>query len=298
MVPDGYLYSRQPHTTVDVAARLVHHHERAFLGATRVQFEIRPDNSLCIHATHSNVLAQVKDSMSDRVHELKQRQLEVVHTTQEFAVAVAAAERLEEGAGEEMLRLAAINGRHKQRIAELEQSLHVCVEAEQVQRTAILLPGVQTHVSFLSPPSVLVWCPQADLIAPAVETKDTETVLHTELVGRCYEAGIGVPVNKSEAKRMYALAAESGDAHGQAWTCLYGDAKASGLDSAEAAVHVLRREADQGAHSAQNMLGVCYEQGKGVAQDHKEAVRWFQLAADQGHIDAQSSLRRARARVL
>mmetsp|Transcript_42301 Transcript_42301/g.103306 ORF Transcript_42301/g.103306 Transcript_42301/m.103306 type:complete len:573 (-) Transcript_42301:125-1843(-) len=51
-----------------------------------------------------------------------------------------------------------------------------------------------------------------------------------------------------------------------------------------------RRKADQGDADAQYNLAVCYDEGKGVAQDLKEAAKWFQKAADQGDGDAQFSL--------
>ena len=34
---------------------------------------------------------------------------------------------------------------------------------------------------------------------------------------------------------------------------------------------------------AQCNLGVCYKNGDGVSKDSKEAVRYYRLAADQGH---------------
>ena len=41
---------------------------------------------------------------------------------------------------------------------------------------------------------------------------------------------------------------------------------------------------------AQNNLGGMYRKGKGVKQDHKEAVTWYRRAAEQGHASAQCSL--------
>lgn len=37
-------------------------------------------------------------------------------------------------------------------------------------------------------------------------------------------------------------------------------------------------------------LGLMYFNGQGVPQDYKEAVKWYRLAADQGHDNAQSNL--------
>ena len=60
-------------------------------------------------------------------------------------------------------------------------------------------------------------------------------------------------------------------------------------DFAEA-VKWRRLAADQGHADAQNNLGFCYFNGKGVKQDFVEAVKWWRLAAEQGDADAQNSL--------
>ena len=41
---------------------------------------------------------------------------------------------------------------------------------------------------------------------------------------------------------------------------------------------------------AQFLLGWMYHEGKGVPKDDKTAVKWYRLAAEQGHADAQISL--------
>ena len=51
--------------------------------------------------------------------------------------------------------------------------------------------------------------------------------------------------------------------------------------------------AAQGHASAQYNLGVMYDMGQGVAQDKSEAVRWWQLAARQGHTRAMDALKNA-----
>jgi TPR repeat protein len=40
------------------------------------------------------------------------------------------------------------------------------------------------------------------------------------------------------------------------------------------------------------MMGEAYESGSGVSKNLKEAVKWYRLAADQGHDDAQEALER------
>ncbi len=48
--------------------------------------------------------------------------------------------------------------------------------------------------------------------------------------------------------------------------------------------------AGQGDARAQYNLGVMYENGDGVVQDYKEAVKWYRLAAEQGIAEAQTEL--------
>ncbi len=48
--------------------------------------------------------------------------------------------------------------------------------------------------------------------------------------------------------------------------------------------------AKTGERRAQYNLGVIYSNGKGVPQNHREAVKWWRKAAEQGHPGAQFSL--------
>ena len=50
------------------------------------------------------------------------------------------------------------------------------------------------------------------------------------------------------------------------------------------------KAAELGDAHAQYLLGVKYENGKGVDQIYEIAVKWHTLAANQGHADAQFSL--------
>ena len=47
---------------------------------------------------------------------------------------------------------------------------------------------------------------------------------------------------------------------------------------------------DEGTAWARYNLGLMYATGRGVPQDHAEAVRWYRLAAEQGHAGAQFNL--------
>ena len=48
--------------------------------------------------------------------------------------------------------------------------------------------------------------------------------------------------------------------------------------------------AEQGDAEAQYKIGWMYQEGQGVEQDFKEALKWFQKSAEQGHADGQTSL--------
>ena len=56
------------------------------------------------------------------------------------------------------------------------------------------------------------------------------------------------------------------------------------------AVRWYRLAADQGHALAQSNLGIMYGEGRGVPQNYAEAVKWYRLAADQGHARAQLNL--------
>ncbi len=48
--------------------------------------------------------------------------------------------------------------------------------------------------------------------------------------------------------------------------------------------------AESGHAEAQNQLGVMYEYGRGVVQDHAAAMRWYSKAAERGDAEAQNNL--------
>ena len=48
--------------------------------------------------------------------------------------------------------------------------------------------------------------------------------------------------------------------------------------------------AEQGDADAQYNLGLMYDNGQGVPQNYKTAVKWYSLAAEQGDADAQYNL--------
>lgn len=56
------------------------------------------------------------------------------------------------------------------------------------------------------------------------------------------------------------------------------------------ALRELKPLAEQGNAVAQYGLGIMYDNGQGVAEDDKEAVKWYRLAAEQGNVFAQYDL--------
>ena len=56
------------------------------------------------------------------------------------------------------------------------------------------------------------------------------------------------------------------------------------------AVKWYRKAAEQNFAAAQYNLGVCYDQGDGVAEDQVEAAKWYRKAAEQNDADAQYNL--------
>ena len=86
------------------------------------------------------------------------------------------------------------------------------------------------------------------------------------------------------------LQAEAGDADAQN---NLGACYANGrgvAQSWERAARWYRKAAEGGEADAQYWLGVCCDEGRGVEQDQEEAVRWYRQAAEQGHAEAQDAL--------
>jgi len=56
------------------------------------------------------------------------------------------------------------------------------------------------------------------------------------------------------------------------------------------------KSAEQGFAKAQFLLGGCYERGKGVEKDEKEAVKWYTKSAEHGNEDAKLSLEQMKSK--
>ena len=65
---------------------------------------------------------------------------------------------------------------------------------------------------------------------------------------------------------------------------------ASGAKDYQTAFEIWKSLAEQRNAEAQFNLGRMYSYGRGVKQNHKEAVKWYQLAGEQGNAEAQINL--------
>ena len=106
----------------------------------------------------------------------------------------------------------------------------------------------------------------------------------------CDDAFIGLQETKAQTSTSLIKAAELGDAVAQfrlGW--MYANGKGVPQDDKEA-VKWYQKSAEQGFAKAQTNLGWMYANGRGVPQDYKEAVKWFRKAAEKGHVEAQFNL--------
>src|SRR4030067_730070 len=66
--------------------------------------------------------------------------------------------------------------------------------------------------------------------------------------------------------------------------------KAYYIGDYETAYRLIKPLAEQGLPEAQLNLGLLYDNGQGVPQDHAEAAKWYRKAAEQGNAKGQYEL--------
>ena len=105
-------------------------------------------------------------------------------------------------------------------------------------------------------------------------------------LGRIYEAGRILPLDKERSAYWYQKSAEQGYAPAEYWVC----GMSANQDSLEHE-RCLWRAAEKGVPEAQFRLGVAFDQHLwfGVT-DEREALKWFRRAAEQGNPDAEYTL--------
>ena len=109
-------------------------------------------------------------------------------------------------------------------------------------------------------------------------------------LGTLYENGLGVEADAEQAARWYrAAAARRVDLARLALARLQ---RTGALEPEpdEDQIKLLETAARRGLAEAQYELGVAYDRGVGVTQNHATAAGWYQRAAEQGLTDAQYNL--------
>ena len=113
---------------------------------------------------------------------------------------------------------------------------------------------------------------------------------HTEAqyqLSVCYDRGIGVRRNITEAAKWCQMAAFGGHAKAQSeigYCYEYGQGVVRNIKEA---VSWYEMASAQGNIEAKNNLAFCYQKGRGVHKDVKEAIRLYGEAAAGGHASAQ-----------
>ena len=105
-------------------------------------------------------------------------------------------------------------------------------------------------------------------------------------LGRIYEAGRLLPLDKQKSAYWYQKSAEQGYAPAEYWVCM----DRAYLNPIELD-RCMWRAAEKGVPEAQFWLGVAFDQHLwfGVT-DEQEALKWFRKAAEQGNPDAEDTL--------
>ncbi|MGH9808741.1 MAG: tetratricopeptide repeat protein, partial [Terriglobia bacterium] len=109
-------------------------------------------------------------------------------------------------------------------------------------------------------------------------------------LGRMYEFGQGVAVDKAQALAWLRKSAAQGNSEAQLELgVIYATGDGVKQDD-KMAVALFQKAAMQGEATAQYNLGLMYAKGNGVQKDYAQAVAWFRKAADQGDVRAQFKL--------
>ena len=119
------------------------------------------------------------------------------------------------------------------------------------------------------------------------------------LMGYLYEQGIGCGQNYEQAIEYYQRVLETEEPEltdEYAWNeaatrlgIMYIEGNGVETDERQA-LSYFEMAADRGYRMAQYSVGVIYENGYGVDVDYGEAMRWYQLAADQGYAPALNQI--------
>lgn len=87
-----------------------------------------------------------------------------------------------------------------------------------------------------------------------------------------------------------AIAGAMGEALRQLWGLPPASPPSPTLPASPGPTAQLRAQADQGDARAQHLLGLAYQQGRGLVRDFAQAAAWYRKAAAQSHAGAQVNL--------
>ena len=109
-------------------------------------------------------------------------------------------------------------------------------------------------------------------------------------LGALYESGFGTAADLEKAAHWYRQAASRRLAPARVALMRLHQAGALDADAEEDPVALLEAAARAGSAEAQYALGVAYDRGLGITQNHATAAGWYQRAAEQGLPQAQYNI--------
>ncbi|RGB36180.1 hypothetical protein C1646_814177 [Rhizophagus diaphanus] len=103
------------------------------------------------------------------------------------------------------------------------------------------------------------------------------------LLGYCYNIGIGTDINTQKAFELYYIVAEFGNSHGiNNLGCCYDNRIGTDVNK-QKAIELYQKAANLGNDIVQYNLALMYECGNGIKKDVDQAIFWYKKSAEQGY---------------
>ena len=175
-------------------------------------------------------------------------------------------------------------------IGSMAQATEPIINIEnEILKGMLVGPGSEIHLAKVAPQRFADWKQMADCNSAA----------HQWLVGKCYENGASVPLDKVKAVRWYRKAAQAGYARAQS-SLAYCLSLGQGAEKDEdEAIEWYEKAAAQGNGSALENMALRYELGTGVEKNEDKAYGMYRRAyeaytreAEAGHAGSQFQLGR------
>ena len=101
----------------------------------------------------------------------------------------------------------------------------------------------------------------------------------------------GVPINLTQAAKLYRRAADLGHRESQHnLAMMYLEGEGGVPKNPKEAVRLLKLASAAGDALAAYTLGTCYDFGDGIPRDLEQAFKYFKISADAGNVDAMCNL--------